>query len=147
MSTSDLLTRMYAMPSEALKQQQQTLMQKLHTTLGSPTSATTARSGHCSSASAPISSSCSDPYLQRVFWLLTNSKGFYFAGLCKNAITWVDSANAVPEEFRFVTHSRVKAIWLQLRELALVQDEFLTISPVTFYAHRSTPMLWCALDD
>ena len=147
MSTSDLLTRMYAMPSEALKQQQQTLMQKLHTTLGSPTSATTAPSEHYSSASAPISSSCSDPYLQRVFWLLTNSKGLYFAGLCNNAITWADSANAVPEQLRFVTHQRVKEIWLQLRELALVQDEQLTISPVTFYAHCSTPSTWCALDD
>jgi len=147
MSTSDLLTRMYAMPSEALKQQQQTLMQKLHTTLGSPTSATTARSGHCSSASAPISSSCSDPYLQRVFWLLTNSKGFYLASLCGSSLQWAASANAVPEQLRFVTHQRVKAIWLQLRDLALVQDERLTISPVTFYAHRSTPMLWCALDD
>jgi hypothetical protein len=147
MSTFDLLTRMYAMPSEALKQQQQTLMQKLHTTLGSPTSATTAPSGHCSSASALTSSSCSDPYLQRVFWLLTNSKGFYFAGLCKSAITWADSANAVPEQLRFVTHQRVKAIWLQLRELALVQDELLTISPVTFYAHKETPYLWCALDE
>jgi hypothetical protein len=147
MNTSDLHTRMYAMPSKALKRQQQMLMQRLHSMPGSQTTETIAPREHYSSASAPISSSCSDPYLQRVFWLLTNSKGFYFAGLCKNAITWVDSANAVPEEFRFVTHSRVKAIWLQLRELALVQDEFLTISPVTFYAHRSTPMLWCALDD
>jgi hypothetical protein len=147
MSTSDLLTRMYAMPSEALKQQQQTLMQKLHTTLGSPTSATTAPSEHCFSASALTFSSCSDPYLQRVFWLLTNSKGSYFAGLCKSAITWADSANAVPEQLRFLTHQRVKAIWLQLRDLSVVQDELLAISPVTFYAHRSTPMLWCALDD
>lgn len=147
MSTSDLLTRMYAMPSQALKRQQQTLMQKLHSMPGYPTTATTAPSGRCSSASALTFSSCSDPYLQRVFWLLTNSKGSYFAGLCKNAITWADSANAVPEQLRFVTHQRVKAIWLQLRELALVQDELLAISPVTFYAHRSTPMLWCALDD
>ena len=147
MSTSDLLTRMYAMPSQALKRQQQTLMQKLHSMPGYPTTATTALSGHCSSGSEQISRSCSDPYLQRVFWLLTNSKGSYFAGVCKNAITWADSANAVPEQLRFVTHQRVKAIWLQLRELALVQDELLAISPVTFYAHCSTPMLWCALDD
>jgi hypothetical protein len=147
MSTSDLLTRMYAMPSEALKQQQLMLMQKLHSMPGSPTSVTTARSGRYSSASAPISSSCSDPYLQRVFWLLTNSKGYYFAGLCKSAITWADSANSVPEQLRFLTHQRVKAIWLQLRELALVQDELLAISPVTFYAHKETPCLWCALDE
>jgi len=147
MSTSDLLTRMYAMPSQALKRQQQTLMQKLHSMPGYPTTATTAPNALYSSASAPISSSCSDPYLQRVFWLLTNSKDFYFAGLCNNAITWADSANAVPEQLRFVTHQRVKAIWLQLRELALVQDELLAISPVTFYAHCSTPSTWCALDD
>ena len=147
MSTSDLLTRMYAMPSQALKRQQQTLMQKLHSMPAYPTTGTTALSGHCSSGSDQISRSCSDPYLQRVYWLLTNSKGLYLSDLCDQRITWAESANAVPEQFRFISHQRVKAIWLHLREISLVQDELLTISPVTFYAHCSTPHLWCALDD
>jgi hypothetical protein len=147
MSTSDLLTLMYAMPSQALNRQHQRLMQKLHSMPASPTTATIAPSEPCSSASVPISSSYSDPYLQRVFWLLTSSNGHYLAGICKNGISWVASANAVPEQLRFVTHHKAKAIWLQLRELSLVQDELLAISPITFYAHRSTPMLWCALDD
>ena len=147
MSTSDLLTRMYAMPSQALNQQHQRLMQKLHSMPALPTTGTTAPREHCSSASAPISSSCSDPYLQRVFWLLTNSKQCYLAALCGTSLHWVSSANAVPEQLRFVTHHKVKAIWLRLREQSLVQDELLAISPITFYAHRSTPTLWCALDD
>jgi len=147
MSTSDLLTRMYAMPSEALNQQQQTLMQKLHTTLASPISATTARSGRCSSASAPISSSCSDPYLHRVYWLLRNRDGAYLAALCGSALQWVQSANAVPADYRFCTHERVKSCWLQLRSYAGLQDEGLAIAPVDFYAHRNTPHLWCATDD
>lgn len=147
MSTSDLLTRMYAMPSELLKQQQQTLMQKLHTTHGSAISATTARSGRCSSASAPISTSCSDPYLHRVYWLLSNSSGAYLAALRGTVLQWESSANAVPEQLRFITHQRVKSHWLQLRELTVLEDEGLAISPVDFYAHRHTPYLWCALDD
>jgi hypothetical protein len=147
MSTSDLLTRMYAMPSEALNRQQQMLMQKLHTTLASPISATTARSGRSSSASALISSSCSDPYLHRVYWLLRNRDGAYLAALCGNALQWVQSANAVPVECRFCTYQRVKSYWLQLREWAALEDEGLSIAPVDFYAHRSTPYLWCACDD
>lgn len=147
MSTSDLLTRMYAMPSEALNQQQQTLMQKLHTMRGSLISATTARSASCFSASAPISSSCSDPYLHRVYWLLRNSDGAYLAALCGSALQWVQSANAVPAECRFCTYQRVKSYWLQLREWAALEDEGLAISPIDFYAHRSTPYIWCACDD
>lgn len=147
MSTSDLLTRMYAMPSEPLKQQQQMLMQKLHTTLGSPISATTAPSGPCSNASAPISPCCSDPYLHRVYWLLRNNQHLYLAAICGTLLQWERSANAVPPEHRFCSYQRVKSYWLRLREIAAVQDEALAIAPVDFYAHRHTPHLWCALDD
>ena len=147
MSTSDLLTRMYAMPSEKLKQQQQRLMQKLHTMPGSPISATTAPSELYFNESAPISRSCSDPYLHRVYWLLRNSNGHYLAALCGKVLQWESSANAVPAEYRFCTYQRVKSYWLQLRELAALEDEGLAIAPVDFYAHRHTPYLWCALDD
>jgi len=147
MSTSDLLTHMYAMPSELLKQQQQMLMQKLHTTHGSPTSATTAPSGRCCNASEPISTSYSDPYLHRVYWLLRNNSGAYLAALSGTLLQWESSANAVPEQLRFVTHQRVKSYWLQLRELTALEDEGLAIEPVDFYAHRQTPYLWCALNE
>ena len=147
MSTSDLLTRMYAMPSEPLKRQHQRLMQKLHTTPASPTTATTVRGERCCKGSAQTSASCSDPYLQRVYWLLSNSKGKYLAAVCSSSLQWVASANDVPEQLRFVTHTRVKSLWLQLRGLALLKDELLNLSPITFYAHCSTPYLWCALDD
>lgn len=147
MSTSDLLTRMYAMPSELLKQQQQTLMQKLHTTHGLPISATTAPSVRCFNASAQTSTCFSDPYLHRVYWLLRNNQGAYLAALCGTSLQWAESANAVPAEYRFCSHERVKSCWLQLRSFIAMQDEGLAIAPVDFYAHRNTPYLWCALDD
>jgi len=123
MSTSDLLTRMYAMPSELLNQRERTFMQKLHTTLGSPTSATTAPSASCFSASAQISSFCSD-FLQ-----------------------WEESADAVPPEYRFCSYQRVKRIWLQIRDITGLDVNGLAIAPVDFYAHRNTPHLWCACND
>jgi len=147
MSTSDLLTRMYAMPSEALNQQQQTLMQKLHTTLGSPTSATTAPSASCFSGSALISSSCSDPYRHRVYWLLRNSKGSYLAAISSTLLQWEQSANAVPSEYRFCSHQTAKSMWLSLHNSPLIEQEALALTPVDFYAHCTTPHLWCACDD
>ena len=147
MTTSDWLTRMYAMPSEVLNQQQQTLMQKLHTMRVLQTSATTAPSASCSSESAQISRCYSDPYLHRVYWLLTNNQGYYLAAIHGTLLQWEKSANLVPAEYRFCTHQRVKSYWLQLRECAVLEDEGLAISPVDFYAHRSTPHLWCTTDD
>jgi hypothetical protein len=147
MSTSDLLTRMYAMPLKALNRREQTFMQKLHLMQGSPTSAITVRNASSSNASAQISSSCSDPYLHRVYWLLRNNQGAYLAAFCGTSLQWAESANAVPAEYRFCTHQRVKSYWLQLRSFIAMQDEGLAIAPVDFYAHRNTPYLWCALDD
>jgi hypothetical protein len=147
MSTSDLLTRMYAMPLKALNRREQTFMQKLHLMQGSRTSAITARNASSSNASARISSSCSDPYLHRVYWLLRNNQGAYLAALCGTSLQWAKSANAVPAEYRFCSHERVKSCWLQLRSFIAMQDEGLAIAPVDFYAHRNTPYLWCALDD
>lgn len=147
MSTSDLLTRMYAMPSEALNRQQQTLMRKLHTTHGSLTSGTTAPSASSSNASAQISSCYSDPYLHRVYWLLTNKDGTYLGGISGSFLQWKESANSVPPEYRFCTHERVKSYWLQLKDWAVLENQGLAIAPIDFYAHRSTPYLWCACDD
>jgi hypothetical protein len=138
---------MYAMPSQALKRQQQTLMQKLHSMPGYPTTGTTALNGHSSSGSGQISRCYSDPYLHRVYWLLRNSQGLYLSAVCSTVLHWVPSPNAVPPEYRFCTHQRVKSHWLQLRELRVLEDEGLAIEPIDFYAHRQTPYLWCALDE
>jgi len=138
MSTSDLLTRMYAMPSELLNQRERTFMQKLHTTLGSPTSATTAPSASCFSASAQISS---------FYWLLTNSDGAFLAGIDGTFLQWEESADAVPPEYRFCSYQRVKRIWLQIRDITGLDVNGLAIAPVDFYAHRNTPHLWCACND
>jgi hypothetical protein len=147
MSTSDLLTRMYAMPSKALNQQQQTLMQKLHTTLGLPSSATTVPGASSCNASAQTSGCYSDPYLHRVYWLLRNNGGAYLAAICGTVLQWTDTANDVPVSYRFCSHQRVKAFWLQIRNWPTVQDELLAIVPVDFYAYRNTPHIWCACDD
>lgn len=147
MSTSDLLTRMYAMPSALLNQREQTFMQKLHTTLGSLTSATTVPSASCSSASAPISSSCSDPYLHRVYWLLSSPDGLCVIGINGTLLQFAASPNAVPERLRFSSYQAIKQRWLSLLELGVVDVNQLTIKPVDFYAHRNTPHLWCACND
>lgn len=147
MSTSDLLTRMYAMPSALLNRREQMFMQKLHSMPALPTSATTARNGSYFSASAQTSSSYSDPYLHRVYWLLTNSKGFYLSGISGNFLSWEKSANAVPAECRFCNYMRVKRFWLEIRSMPGVDVNGLSIKPVDFYAHRATPHLWCACDD
>lgn len=147
MTTSDLLSRMYAVPSRAMNAQQQRLMQLLHTRLDSPITPTTASSGRCSSGSRPISSSSIAPYLHRFYWLLKNAEGNYLSGICGSLLQWEASPNRVPSELRFCSHQRVKDRWLALRDLSGLEAEGLTIAPVDFYAHSSTPYLWCALDD
>ena len=147
MSTSDLLSRMYQPPWRVLNAQQQMLMQKLHTTLGSPTSAITAPSVFSCNGSAQISTSCSDPYLHRVYWLLRNPDGICVIGINGMVLQFAASPNAVPERLRFCSFQAIKQRWLSLRELGVVDVNNLTIQPVDFYAHRATPHLWCACDD
>lgn len=147
MSTSDLLSRMYQPPWKVLNAQQQTLTQKLLTTLGSPTSATTARNAFSCNGSAQTSTSCSDPYLHRVYWLLTNADGLCVIGINGTVLQFAASPNAVPEQLRFCSYQAIKKRWLSLRELGVVDVNNLSIQPVDFYAHRATPHLWCSCDD
>jgi len=147
MNTSDLLTRMYQPPSKVLNAQHGTLTQKLLTTLGSLTTATTALSVSCSSASARILASCSDPYLHRVYWLLSNQGGLCVISINGTVLRFAASPNDVPEPLRFCSHQAVKQRWLSLRECGVVDINRLTIKPVDFYAHRNTPHLWCACDN
>jgi len=147
MSTSDLLTRMYQPPWKILNAQQQRLTQKLLTTLGSPTSAITAPNGSCCNGSDLTSTSYSDPYLHRVYWLLSSPDGLCVIGINGTLLQFAASPNAVPERLRFSSYQAIKQRWLSLRELGVVDVNQLTIQPVDFYAHRATPHLWCACDD
>lgn len=147
MSTSDLLTRMYQPPWKILNDQQQRLTQKLLTTLGSPTSAITAPNGSCCNASALTSTSYSDPYLHRVYWLLSSPDGLCVIGINGTVLQFAASPNAVPERLRFSSYQAIKQRWLSLLELGVVDVNQLTIKPVDFYAHRATPHIWCACDD
>ena len=147
MNTSELLSRMYAMPSRVMNQQQQTLMQKLHTTHGLSTSATIARSEPYCSGLNRISPYSIDPYLHRVYWVLRNPEGMYLAAICGNVLHWVKSPNDVPNELRSCRHETVKLRWLALQNTHGLEIEGLSIQPIDFYAHRSTPYLWCAQDD
>ena len=147
MNTSELLSRMYAMPSKAMNQQQRTLMQKLHTTQGLSTLATIAQSEpYCSESSKTLRYSIA-PYLHRVYWVLKNREGNYLAAICGDVLHWVKSPNEVPSELRSCRHETVKMRWLALQNTHGLEIEGLSIQPVDFYAHRSTPHLWCALDD
>jgi len=138
---------MYQPPWKVLNAQQQTLTQKLRTTLGSPTLATTAPNAFSCSGSAQISTSCSDPYLHRVYWLLRNPDGLCVIGINGTVLQFAASANAVPEQLRFCSYQAIKQRWLSLHGLGVVDVNQLTIQPVDFYAHRATPHIWCALND
>lgn len=147
MTTSDLLSAMYAPPLSALKAQSTMLMQKLHTSCASPTTATSAPSARSCNASAPTSSCWSDPYLHRVYWLMTNPDGHYLAGICGTVLQWASSPDDVPAELRFTDYRSVKNRWLALKDWVPMDDERLAIQPVDFYAHRRTPHLWAAAND
>lgn len=118
----------------------------LHTMPASLPTATSAQGESFCSESEPTSTCFSAPYLHRVCWLLSNRDGHYLSGICGTVLHWEADANDVPEELRFSTHQRVKDRWLTLRELMTMQIHGLTIRPVDFYAHRSSPHLWCACD-
>lgn len=147
MTTSDLLSRMYPVPSKALSDQSTRLMQMLHTMRESAPMATSAPSVSCSKGSAPISPSYSAPYLHRVCWLLSSPDGRYLRDICGTELQWATSADDVPDAQRYATFARAKSVWVRLRELSVVKDERIAINPVDFYAHPATPHYWCALHD
>jgi len=147
MTASDLLSRMYAMPSPPMNLHPQKHMQKLHTTHAWSTSATTAPTGSYSSALNTTCPCSIDPYLHRVYWALTNSDGQYLAAICGSVLHWVKSPNDIPERLRSLSHEAVKTRWLALKQAHGLAIEGLSIKPIDFYAHRATPYLWCACDD
>jgi len=147
MTTSDLLSRMYAMPSPPTNRHQPKHMQKLHTTHAWSTSATTALTeSYCSGSNTTCRYSI-DPYLHRVYWALTNSNGLYLAAICGNVLHWAKSPNDIAQELRAVSHEVAMSRWLALKNVHHLCIDGLAIRPVDFYAHKSTPHIWCALDD
>lgn len=82
-----------------------------------------------------------------MYWLLTNADGHYLSGICGTVLQWAADPDAVPPEQRFTTYGAVKNRWLALRQWLEIGCETLTIQPVSFYAHRTTPHLWAAAND
>ncbi len=141
MKRSALLTRLYAVPSNRLKQQSTRLMQKLHSMPASRPTETYAQPAYCSSESTAISPYSLAPYLHRERWLIENAAGHYMATDLTGAIHWVQT----PEEAQvYATFSLAKASWRCICSKPAMQDQGIRISSVAFYAHRSTPHLWCA---
>jgi len=147
MTTSALLSKLYPQPLESLKIQNMTFMPMLHFPSASQLTETSALSGFYFSKPDQSSACSLDPYLHRVYWVLSNDKGQYLADVHHGRPRWVHSANDVPAENRFCSFAGIKAAWLRLRDLLLLQDCSIAIRPVDFYAHRSSPSSWCACDD
>jgi hypothetical protein len=147
MTTSTLLSRLYQEPSPPSSLSNTRLMQTLHLRHDlAPTAITAPGEFYCSkpAASCPYSLA---PYLHRVFWVLTTTDGQFLANINGTAMQFVHTANDVPPAHRFSSFERAKSVWVQLSELLPSQDCSMVIRPVDFYAHRSTPNLWCACDD
>jgi hypothetical protein len=138
---------MYAMPSPPTNLHQPKHMQRLHITHDWLTSAITAPIASCFSESSTTSRYSIDPYLHRVYWVLTNSEGLYLAAIYGTVLQWVKSPNEIPAELRSCSHETVKSRWIALQNVHGLDIEGLSIQPIDFYAHRSTPHIWCALDD
>lgn len=146
MTRSTLHSVLYREPSESLKQQNTMLMQMLHSTVEWLPTETSVPAVSCSSKHAPSSASFHDPYISRVYWVLINHHGQYLADIQGLDVVWVDSLNEIPTHHRYGYEGALQR-WKQLRNLLAIEEEGITIRPFTFYAHRSTPFLWCASDD
>ena len=141
MKRSDLLTRLYGEPSNHLKRQSTRLMQKLHSMPALRRTEIYAQPAYCSSGYTTISPSSLAPYLRRERWLIENGDGRYMATDSTGAIHWVQ----IPEEAQvYATFSLAKASWRCICSKPAMHDQGIRISSVAFYAHCSTPHLWCA---
>lgn len=141
MTTSDLHSRMYAMPSNVLNQQQQTLMQKLHSMPDSPITGTFAPNGRCSSGSGQTSASWLDPYITRTCYLLRNPEGRWLADVQGSTLVWTTN----PDDAQVYGYERTaRQVVRELRELGFVQRDELQPISVQFYAHKARAHLWSA---
>lgn len=141
MKRSELLTRLYAEPSSHLKRQSTRLMQKLHTMPASRRSETYAQRAYCSSGYTATSPSSLAPYLRRERWLIEKGDGHYMATDLTGAIHWVQ----IPEDAQvYATFTLAKASWRCICSKPALHDQRIRISSVAFYAHCSTPHLWCS---
>lgn len=147
MTTSTLHSRLYPEPSPPSNLSNTTLMQMLHLRDALAPTATSVPAAPSCTKPAPSSRSWRAPYLHRVFWMVSNAEGQFLAAIEGQKMHFVHSPNAVPPEHRFCSFERAKSVWLELRELLHLQNCSLAIMPVDFYAHCSTPTLWCASND
>ena len=146
MTRSDLLSRMYQMPLRTMSRQQQTLTATLRSTDASLPTEIYAQNAYSCSESVPTSSSSPAPYIKRVHWLLRNSQGQYLVDRQGTVLSWSANPDDVPVRYRKGWDGAM-SLWVRIRDLLPSQDSALAIVPITFYAHCSTPHLWCAAND
>lgn len=147
MTTSDLHSRLYPEPSRPLSRGKTSVMHQLHTMQESLLTAIYAQNAYCSSGSAQTSTSWLDPYLHRAYWHLKTADGSFIAGIDGSELVLAKSPNSVPHHLRLSTYERARRIWFELMNLLPLQNDAIAVEPIDYYAHRSTPHIWCALDD
>ena len=84
------------------------------------------------------------PYIERIYWLLTNAKDQFLISLERGKAQWSSSANDVPTDARFCSEIAQRSRWSQLTGLEAFKDEGLRVAPVPFYAHKKSPQIWTA---
>ena len=84
------------------------------------------------------------PYIERIYWLLTNAKDQFLISLEGGKAQWSSSANDVPNDARFCSEVAQRSRWTQLTGLEAFKDEGLRVAPVPFYAHKKSPQIWTA---
>ncbi len=84
------------------------------------------------------------PYIERIYWLLTNAKDQFLISLEGGKAQWSSSPNDVPNDARFCSEVAQRSRWTQLTGLEAFKDEGLRVAPVPFYAHKKSPQIWTA---
>lgn len=139
MTRSDLLSRMYQVPSSAMNQQQQMLMQKLHSMPDSPTTGTFAPNALCCNGSERTSASWLDPYITRIYYLLRSPDGRFLADIQGSTLIWTTN----PDDAQVYCYERTaRQVMRELLELGCVQRDELAPVEVSFYAHKARAHLW-----
>lgn len=147
MTRSTLPALLWAKPLESLRQPTLRPMQLLHLNAASLPTQTSAPGVRSYVKCTTPSTSWLGPYISREYWLLTNQQGQYLADLVGLCPRWVASLNQVPDTHRYLNRERAMTLWKWIRSNSPVDNEGIAVWPFTFYAHRSTPHIWCALDD
>ena len=139
MTTSDLLSRMYAMPLQHLMQEQQTLTQTLRSMPDSQTTGTSALKEPYSIELGQTLASSLDPYIKRTYYLLKSNDGRWLGDVKGSVLSWVDS----PDDAQ-VYNCRRTAVekHRELKAMGLIACDQVSVKDVDFYAHKSSAHIW-----